>query len=92
LRIKLLERGIDLLMELFEPILPLLLSKIPCLTLDRFACAAVHGAECSPTELQGLAEDGQFSADALQRVRMLFAKSGKRFKIWGELVQQPPQL
>jgi hypothetical protein len=52
LRIKLFELGGDLLIDLFEKILQLFLSKIPCFTMDCFAFAAVNGDECSPKEIQ----------------------------------------
>src|SRR5215471_20652869 len=83
--------SVDLLIDLFEKILPLFLRKIACFTLDRFAFATVNGDECSPKEIQGLAQDGKFAADSLQRLRILFAKISNRFKIGGEFVQQPQQ-
>src|SRR5262245_57547423 len=79
-------------MDLFAKILPLFLSTMAGFPLDRVECAAVNGDEFAPKESQSVAEEGTFSADALQRVRMLLAKISHRFKIWGEFVPQPPQL
>jgi len=86
------EIGSDRLSDLLENMLQLFLGTISCFTIDRFAFAAVKGDECSPKELQGLAEDGTFSADAFQRLCIVVAKISNRFKIWGELGQQPQQL
>jgi hypothetical protein len=90
--IKLFAIGIDLLMNVFEKIRQLFLRKISGFTIDRFEFAAVNGDKFLPKEVQSLAEDGKCSADALQRLRILFANSSDRFKGGGELVQQPPQL
>src|SRR5262249_29823862 len=83
---------LNLLMDWFEQMLQRFLSTIPCCTLDRFACAAVNGNECSSKAIQGRAEEGQCSADPREGVWILLAKLGKRFTIWGALVQQPHEL